>query len=184
MALEKPVIPTFSLSERDRRWGLLRKEMKKAGLHALISLPNEGHWDQFGADTRYLTQIGGFQTEVGAVFPQEGEVTAVVRGANEIEWWGLAQNWVRDIRPSRRSYGEPVIERLKELRAERVGVIGLSGLVRAPEGVHQGGAQPVLSVRGGHLHFTGRRSRRPGAQTPARRQRPSTTRGRCSARSR
>ena len=135
MSLEKPIIPTFSLEERDRRWSLMRREMRQADLHALISLPNEGHWDQFGADTRYITQIGGTQTEVGAVLPLEGDVTAVVRGANEIEWWGLAQDWVKDIRPSRRSYGEPVIERLKEIRAERVGVIGLSGLVRAPEGV-------------------------------------------------
>ena len=135
MALEKPIIPTFSLEERDRRWNLLRQEMRAADLHALISLPNEGHWDQFGADTRYMTQIGGTQTEVGAVLPVEGEVTAIVRGANEIEWWGLAQDWVKDIRPSRRSYGEPVIERLKEIRAERVGVIGLAGLVRAPEGI-------------------------------------------------
>ena len=135
MPIEKPIIPTFSLKERDRRWRLLREEMKKARLDALITLPNQGHWDQFGADTRYITQIGGFQTEVGAVFPLEGEVTAIVRGANEIEWWGLAQDWVKDIRPSRRSYGEPVVERLKELRAERIGVIALSGLVRAPEGV-------------------------------------------------
>ena len=135
MALEKPIIPTFSLEERDRRWNLLRQEMRTADLHALISLPNEGHWDQFGADTRYMTQIGGTQTEVGAVLPVEGEVTAIVRGANEIEWWGLAQDWVKDIRPSRRSYGEPVIERLKEIRAEHVGVVGLAGLVRAPEGI-------------------------------------------------
>ena len=135
MALEKPIIPTFSLKERNRRWERLREEMQKSGLDALISLPNEGHWDQFGADTRYITQIGGTQTEVGAVLPREDEATAVVRGANEIEWWGLAQDWVTDIRPSRRSYGEPVIDRLKEIRAERVGVIGLSGLVRAPEGV-------------------------------------------------
>ena len=135
MSLEKPIIPTFSLEERDHRWTRLRQAMREAHLHALISLPNEGHWDQFGADTRYITQIGGTQTEVGAVLPLEGDVTAVVRGANEIEWWGLAQDWVKDIRPSRRSYGEPVIERLKEIRAERVGVIGLSGLVRAPEGV-------------------------------------------------
>ena len=62
MALEKPIIPTFSLEERDRRWNLLRQEMRTADLHALISLPNEGHWDQFGADTRYMTQIGGTQT--------------------------------------------------------------------------------------------------------------------------
>ena len=135
MSLEKPIIPTFSLKERDRRWNLLRQATRTAGLDALVSLPNEGHWDQFGCDTRYITQIGGTQTEVGAVLPLEGDVTAVVRGANEIEWWGLAQDWVKDIRPSRRSYGEPVIERLKEIGAERVGVIGLSGLVRAPEGV-------------------------------------------------
>ncbi len=135
MALEKPIIPTFSLNERDRRWSLLRAEMKKANFDSLIALPHEGHWDQFGCDTRYITQIGGTQTEVGCVLPLDADVTAVVRGENEIEWWGLAQDWVTDIRPSRRSYGEPVIERLKEVRAERVGVIALSGMVRAPEGV-------------------------------------------------
>lgn len=135
MALEKPIIPTFSMAERDRRWSALRAAMKRANFDALIALPHEGHWDQFGCDTRYITQIGGTQTEVGCVLPREEDVTAVVRGANEIEWWGLAQDWVKDIRPSRRSYGEPVIDRLKEIRAERVGVIALSGMVRAPEGV-------------------------------------------------
>jgi Xaa-Pro aminopeptidase len=133
--MEKPIIPTFSQKEKERRWGLVRGEMKRANLDALICLPNQGHWDQFGADARYLTQIGGFQTEVGVIFPLEGEVTVIVRGPNEVEWWGLAQEWVKDIRPSRRSYGEPVIQRLKEIRAESVGVVGLQGLVRAPEGV-------------------------------------------------
>ena len=135
MALEKPIIPTFSMKERDRRWSLLRAAMKQADFDALIALPHEGHWDQFGCDTRYITQIGGTQTEVGCVVPLEADVTAVVRGENEIEWWGLAQDWVTDIRPSRRSYGEPVIDRLKEVRAARVGVVALSGMVRAPEGV-------------------------------------------------
>ncbi len=135
MALEKPIIPTFSMKERDRRWSLLRAAMKQADFDALIALPHEGHWDQFGCDTRYVTQIGGTQTEVGCVVPLEADVTAVVRGENEIEWWGLAQDWVTDIRPSRRSYGEPVIDRLKEVRAARVGVVALSGMVRAPEGV-------------------------------------------------
>jgi len=133
--MEKPVIPTFSPREKERRWTLVRAEMKAAGLHALICLPNQGHRDQFGADTRYLTQIGGFQTEVAAVFPLEEDVTAIVRGPNEVEWWGLVQDWVRDLRSSRRSYGEPIIQRLKEIQAERVGVVGLGGLVRAPEGI-------------------------------------------------
>jgi Xaa-Pro aminopeptidase len=135
VALEKPIIPTFSLVERDRRWSALRAAMKRANFDTLVALPHEGHWDQFGCDTRYITQIGGTQTEVGCVLPLEADVTAVVRGDNEIEWWGLAQDWVKDIRPSRRSYGEPVIDRLKEVSAERVGVIALSGMVRAPEGV-------------------------------------------------
>lgn len=133
--MERPEIPTFSLAERERRWAKVRSLMQGKNLDALIALPNQGHWDAFGAESRYLTQIGGSQTEVGAVFPLEGEVAAVVRGENEIEWWGLAQDWVKDIRPSRRSYAEPTIQKLKEIRAERIGVIGLAGLVRAPEGV-------------------------------------------------
>lgn len=123
--MERAFIPAFSPQEKVRHWALVRREMKKTNLDALICLPNQGHWDQFGADARYLTQIGGFQTEVAVVFPLEANVTAVVRGPNEVEWWGLAQDWVVDIRPSRRSYGEPVIQRLKEVRAERVGVVAL-----------------------------------------------------------
>jgi Xaa-Pro aminopeptidase len=133
--MEKPIIPTFSQSERSRRWGTVRDLMRRADFDALICLPNQGHWDQFGADARYLTQIGGFQTEVAVVIPLESDVTAIVRGENEIEWWGLAQEWVKDIRPSRRSYAEPVIQRLKEIRAQRVGIVGIEGLVRAPEGI-------------------------------------------------
>ena len=133
--MEKPIIPTFSQSERSRRWGTVRDLMRRANFDALICLPNQGHWDQFGADARYLTQIGGFQTEVAVVIPLESDVTVIVRGENEIEWWGLAQEWVKDIRPSRRSYAEPVIQRLKEIRAQRVGVVGIEGLVRAPEGI-------------------------------------------------
>ena len=61
---------------------------------------------------------------------------AFVRGGNEVEWWSIAQNWLTDIRPSRRSWGEPVIERMTELQLQsaRIGVSGLSGLLRAPEG--------------------------------------------------
>ena len=129
-------LPRFSLAERERRWGAVRALMRVAGFDALIGLPHEGHWDQFEADIRYLTHIGGHQTEAAVVFPQSGEVTAFVRGGNEVEWWGISQDWVKDIRPSRRTWGEPVIARLKELGLERgrIGVSGLSGLTRAPEG--------------------------------------------------
>jgi Xaa-Pro aminopeptidase len=151
--MEKPIIPTFSQNERARRWGIVRDLMRRANLDALICLPNQGHWDQFGADARYLTQIGGFQTEVAVVFPLESDVTAIVRGENEIEWWGLAQEWVKHIRPSRRSYGEPVIQRLKEIRAERVGVVGMEGLVRAPEGTIPWGIYEKIRGRLAQVRF-------------------------------
>lgn len=129
-------LPKFSLAERERRWGRVRELMGQEKLDAIIGFPNQSHWDQFQADIRYLTHIGGHQTEVAVVFPQSGEPTAFVRGSNEVEWWSIAQDWLRDIRPSRRSWGPPVIARMRELKLTngRVGVSGLSGLLRAPEG--------------------------------------------------
>ncbi|HEY1266019.1 MAG TPA: M24 family metallopeptidase [Candidatus Binatia bacterium] len=129
-------LPRFSAAERERRWGRVRELMRAAGLHAIIGFPNQSHWDQFQADIRYLTHIGGHQTEVAVVFPISGEVTAFVRGGNEVEWWGIAQDWVKDIRQTRRTWADPVIERMKELKLDRarIGVTGLAGLLRAPEG--------------------------------------------------
>jgi len=129
-------LPKFSHTERQRRWSRVRELMRKEQLDAIIGFPNQSHWDQFQADIRYLTHIGGHQTEVAVVFPLTGEVSAFVRGGNEVEWWSIAQDWVTDVRPSRRSWGEPVIDRIKELKLERarLGVSGLSGLLRAPEG--------------------------------------------------
>ena len=129
-------LPKFSAKERDRRWGKVRELMRGAGLDAIIGFPNQSHWDQFQADIRYITHIGGHQYEVAVVFPLSGGVTAFVRGANEVQWWAIAQDWVKDIRATRRTWGEPVIERMKELKLDgaRIGVSGLSGLLRAPEG--------------------------------------------------
>ncbi len=129
-------LPRFSFAERERRWSRVRTLMKEAKYDVLIGLPNQSHWDQFQADVRYLSHIGGHQTEVAVVFPETGEVTAIVRGGNEIEWWGIAQDWVKDIRRSRRTWAEPVIERLNELGLGRgkIGVCGLTGVLRAPEG--------------------------------------------------
>ena len=129
-------LPKFSREEQTRRWARVRELMRQHHLDAIIGFPNQSHWDQFQADIRYLTHIGGHQTEVAVVFPESGEVTAFVRGANEVEWWSIAQDWVTDIRASRRSWGKPVAERIEELKLgqARIGVSGLSGLLRAPEG--------------------------------------------------
>jgi Xaa-Pro dipeptidase len=129
-------LPKFSLAERERRWRRVRELMRQEKLDVIIGFPNQSHWDQFQADIRYLTHLGGHQTEVAMVFPQSEEPTAFVRGGNEIEWWNIAQDWLTDIRPSRRSWSPPMITRLTELKLDnaRIGVSGLSGLLRAPEG--------------------------------------------------
>src|SRR5262244_2394173 len=125
-------LPKFSREERTRRWARVRELMRQHKLDAIIGFPNQSHWDQFQADIRYLTHIGGHQTEVATVFPQSREPTAFVRGGNEIEWWSIAQDWLRDIRSSRREWSPPMIERMRELKLEnaRIGVSGLSGLLR------------------------------------------------------
>jgi Xaa-Pro aminopeptidase len=129
-------LPKFSHQERARRWGRVRELMNQENIDVIIGFPNQSHWDQFQADSRYLTHIGGHQTELGVVFPLSGAVTAFVRGANEVEWWSIAQDWVTDIRTTRRTWAEPIIERLNELKlgSARIGVAGLAGLLRAPEG--------------------------------------------------
>jgi Xaa-Pro aminopeptidase len=135
--VSEQLIPTFSRQERDRRWGLVRKRMAAEKLDCLVGLPNQGRFEQLQANTRYLTQMGGFACEVAVVFPLAGEVTGIVQTPRDISWWTRAQDWISDLRGSRRLWSEAVITRLKELKITRgrVGVIGLKGLIRAPEGV-------------------------------------------------
>ena len=129
------VIPLPSLEERDRRYQRVRDEMARRAIDCLLLPANSGRWEQLQADSRYLTSIGGFATEVFTVFPLEGEVTAYI--FNRAAWWKQAQQWVTDVRDGRNRWGQNAIERIKELRLEKgtIGIAGLAGLFRAPEGI-------------------------------------------------
>jgi Xaa-Pro aminopeptidase len=119
-------MPRLSLAERDRRWAKVRAAMAGRDLACIITAPHTGHWEQFAADTRYLTHIGGNNSETACVFPREGEVTAIV--LNRPDFWLGVQNWVTDLRtPKQAKWSIPVIERMKELGItnQRVGVAGL-----------------------------------------------------------
>lgn len=129
------LVPTFSTAERERRWGLVRRKMEQERLDCLIGFPNQGRFEQLQANTRYLTQIGGFATEVAVVFPIDQDVTAFVQTPSDVEFWGRAQAWVSDLRSTGRVWGKPIIERLREISPKRIGILGLAGLIRAPEGV-------------------------------------------------
>ncbi|MPZ15262.1 MAG: M24 family metallopeptidase [Chloroflexi bacterium] len=113
----------FSLEERDRRWGLVRTHMDAAGIDILV-VPDE-------SNSRYLTQMA---YDVGpTIIPLEGEVTAL---SNQGRVGSAALTWVRDVRRRNRRWGEGIIERLRELDANGkiVGVVGLDGIMRRPDG--------------------------------------------------
>jgi len=128
--------PRFSLAERDRRWKAVRERMRRDKIDVIVTPQNSGHSADYQADTRYLTHCGGGEPDVAAVFPLEGEVTAIATSA--APRWPTVQDWTQDVREARRNYGRAIVERLKELNVER-GRIGISGLgeiegTRTPEG--------------------------------------------------
>ena len=128
-------IPRLSVAERDRRYALVRARMDAEGLDALILPANVSRWEQMMADSRYITTIGGFGTETLTIFPREGEVTAYV--FNRSAFWKAGQDWVVDVRDGRNNWADNAIERLKEMAKppRRVGISGLVGLIRAPDGI-------------------------------------------------
>jgi Xaa-Pro aminopeptidase len=137
--------PRFSHAERDRRWKLVREAMEKENLDCLIAPNNTGHSTHFQAEARYLSHVGGGgDADIACVFPLEGEVAAV---ATSHERWAHVQDWVTDLREARRAYGAGVVGKLKEvsLPRKRVGIVGLEGYVRAPEGVVQYGFMKALT---------------------------------------
>lgn len=126
--------PRFSLAERDRRWNAAREAMQRENIDCVIAPNNTGHSTHFQAEARYLSHCGGGgDADIACVFPLVGEVAAV---ATSCERWRHVQNWVTDLREARRAYGRATVGKLREVKLphRRVGIIGLSGYIRAPEG--------------------------------------------------
>ena len=125
--------PRFSLAERQRRWTAVRVLMAAQGLDVIVAPNNTGHSTDFQANCRYLSQCGGGgDADVAVVFPLDGDVTAIATSAQPR--WPPVQNWVTDVREARRNYGRVIVERLKEIQPRTIGIAGLGGGTRTPEG--------------------------------------------------
>lgn len=135
--MEPPILPGFGLAERDRRHAAVRAEMAARGLDCLVLPQNTGEWDACQPDVRYLTGIGGGGTGAACVFPLAGEPVAIVREPRRTGFWKAAQDWVAEVRATREGrWGEAMVQAVRDVgcAAGRIGVVGLAGVLRYPEG--------------------------------------------------
>jgi len=122
-------LPRLSLKERDRRWALIRGNMKDQGLDCLLLFGIPSMWDFTTANARFVTHIGGNAAFNITVFPLEDEPTVFILMPTFTEYWKRAQDWVKDIRPRKGTWAQSIALRLKELGLETkaIGVDGLAG---------------------------------------------------------
>jgi len=132
----RPDVPRLSLTERDRRWSRVRELMAREQLDAILCFGNSEGWDYGNANGRYLTTLGGNSAWISVVFPLEGEVTAVTGPVPAPSYWLAYQDWVQDVRTTFFHATPEMIVRLRELGLERgrIGISGLAGLARQPDG--------------------------------------------------
>ena len=122
-------IPRLSLKERDRRWAMVREEMRRQNLDCLVLCGLPCEWDSKIADARYLSPVAGNAEFNFLVFPLQGEPTQLTPMLTFLEYWAMAQDWVKDIRQKKGTWANSVVTRLRELGLEkkRIGVDGLLG---------------------------------------------------------
>lgn len=121
--------------------------MRRDGLAAIVAPQNPGNSTDWQADARYLSQCGGgADASIAVVFPLDGNVTVIATSAAE-RWGPSIQNWVTDVREATRRYGRVMAERLRELGVtdERIGITGLGGGTRTPEGTIMYGTYKALA---------------------------------------
>jgi len=136
--------PSFSRTERDRRWEVIRRVMVKPewNLDAILAPASS---DQ--AYPRYLTQIGGRGGSADVVFPRDDSKPAhaiVSTARNQSFWEKRLEAWRSDgkLVISQGEGSKSVAEQLKNLELNRsgmrIGVAKLSGSRFDPEGLVSG----------------------------------------------
>ncbi len=113
----------LSLEERDRRWGLVRRAMKKRNLDALVVWGSLGRSGNYNANLRYLANA---RMEGYLVFPAAADPELITFS---IHYRRPRQPWITGFCAGHPAYSEAIVQRLTEVRAGRggIGLVGLSG---------------------------------------------------------
>ncbi|MDC0033047.1 M24 family metallopeptidase [Alphaproteobacteria bacterium] len=145
--MQEAILPIMSLAERDRRYANVRREMAARRLDCLILPQNTGEWDACQPDARYLTSVGGGGTAVAVVFPFDSDPIAIVREPRRAEFWKRSQNWVTDLRGTENGHwGRALVQAVRDVGCEhkRIGIVGLAGVLRFPDGIVTYGEFSIL----------------------------------------
>jgi Xaa-Pro aminopeptidase len=148
--------PVLSIEERDRRYARVRHLMNDRQLDGLVFAPATGDWDNFQPDLRYMTCVGGNGMAAAGVFPMQGQPVVAVREARRVAYWRDAQEWVKDIRhPPGFRWARFIIDAMAEkgLGSGRIGIVGLNGVLREPEGTISHGLFRGLAEAFPKAHF-------------------------------
>jgi len=111
-------LPRISLKERDRRYDLIRQELKNANVDCAITT---------GTNLFYITN--GIQGEMFGLLPATDDLPTVVINFRQLADISVdvllnMQEWIRDIRGG--VDGSMIIGRIKELKLEK-GTLGIAG---------------------------------------------------------
>ena len=115
MTLASGALPRISIKERDRRYALIRQEMRNANVDCVIAT---------GTNLFYLTN--GILGEMFGLLPATDDPPTVVVSFRQladisVDVFLEMQDWIRDIRGG--VDGSQVIARIKELKLEK-GTVG------------------------------------------------------------
>ena len=111
----------LSLTERDRRYAVIRGAMRARGIEAMIVRGGDNHYPaDGGGHFRYVTNIINPAPIIAyctyAILPAEGEPIGFVAARHSVR--SVMSEWVKDLRPGSIPHHGMVATALKELGLE------------------------------------------------------------------
>ncbi len=111
----------LDLKERDKRYGLIRQEMVKQSIDALVVIGN-AQINQKGF-VKYLTNYRSILYNLVVIFPLEGEPRLFVPSPVQ-QYWAHLLSWIPDVREEVPGVAESVVKGLEDMGLSR-GKLGL-----------------------------------------------------------